>query len=293
MLSTNDYKLAALNLMRPFRVLADSQAPPVGAAAARRAEKKAQKKANKDRISLKASEERIRLAKIQEDEKYFASLRLAREKALEKALMEERNKHLQALVPSRLDFKQCWQGWKITSMSAGERIAIMTAKSYYDLNTILQEQARIECEKANDPFYSDRANPFYSGKTNPFYIGITNLLPGVYTPARNHNDWHLEGQRRASRIASVYDEYIKVMDQKAKSIDKVSDPILVKIVKILNSVGKDAWPFTLALSPVHQIRTTYFQEDPIFKQIAQAFGDEISLYLDNLENIQKVYNREY
>ncbi len=44
MLSTNDYKLAALNLMGTFRVLADSQAPPVGAAAARRAEKKAQKK---------------------------------------------------------------------------------------------------------------------------------------------------------------------------------------------------------------------------------------------------------
>jgi hypothetical protein len=279
MLNTN--KLAAPHIMTTFTESAATRtkSPPIGAATARKAEKKAQKKSTKIAISQEAKKEQMRLEQIQKENEYINAL-----KQKQAALIIERNKQLQTLpsTPStlRVDFKQCWEGWKIRWISSGERLAIMTAKSYDDLVIILQEQARSECE--NVPITNIK----------PFYIDMTNWLPGVVTPARYHNDWLLEGQMRAGRIASVYNEYIKVMNQDTKSIDKVSDHILVKMVKILNSVGKDAWPFTLALSPV-KIRTTYWQQDPIFKQIAHAFGDEMYLYLDNLEKIQKEYTIQY
>lgn len=274
----NTNKLAAFHLMTTFpeSAVTNTRPPPVGAAAARKAEKKAQKKSTKIAISQEAKKEQMRLEQIQKEEAYINELRQR-----QAALIEERNKQRQAPpttppTAQRMDFKQHWQRWVSGRTSDVERLAIMKAGSYDDLVVILQQQARSECEK----------------EPNTFYIGITNWIPGVITPARYHNDWRLEGQMRAGRINSFYFEYRAIMNQDTKSIDTVSDPMLVKIGTILNTVGKDAWPYTLALSPVN-IRTTYWQQDPIFKQIAHAFGDEISLYLDNLEKIQKEYTRQY
>jgi len=271
MFNTNKLAESAVTNTRP---------PPVGAAAARKAEKKAQKKSTKIAISQEAKKEQMMLEQIHKEEAYINALRQR-----QAALIEERNKQRQAPpttppTAQRMDFKQHWQRWKSGWTSEVERLAIMKAGSYDDLLLILQQQARSECEKESIT------------NIKPFYIGITNWIPGVITPARYHNDWRLEGQMRAGRINSFYFEYRTIMNQDTKTIATVSDPMLVKIGTILNTVGKDAWPYTLALSPVN-IRTTYWQQDPIFKQIAQAFGDEISLYLDNLEKIQKEYTRQY
>ena len=58
--------------------------------------------------------------------------------------------------------------------------------------------------------------------------------------------------------------------------------------KALNECGGDAWPFTLALLPV-KIRSEAWQQHPAFKRIAEAFASDISVYLENLEAIQKAY----
>jgi len=189
-----------------------------------------------------------------------------------------------------MDYKQYWQGWERQWMPAEQRAAIMKARSYYDLNQILGEQAQRECETSD----------------KPFYLGATSWAPGPVTPAHSHGDYMLEGQMRATKIHTTYFAYEKMIDRGSRDVSKVTDPALVRIVTVLNSLGGEVWSFTLALKPA-DIRSEQWQQHPVYKGIAAAFGSEgddssdssssdsssstvtISTYLDNLESIQKVY----
>ena len=173
-----------------------------------------------------------------------------------------------------MDIKQYWQGWEKYWLSSDNQTAIMGASSYRRLNEILQEQAKREC----------------LGGKNPFFIGSTWWSPGLngYKEAHYHDNYMAEGEMRATRIHTAYFAYEHVMQQGSRSLEKLSDPTLVEIATILNSLGGDAWPFTLALSPSN-IRSVLWQEHPAFKRIAGAFVTDLSVYLDNLENLQKAY----
>ena len=173
-----------------------------------------------------------------------------------------------------MDIKQYWQGWEKYWLSSDNQTAIMGASSYRRLNEILQEQAKREC----------------LGGKKPFFIGSTWWSPGLngYKEAHYHDNYMAEGEMRATRIHTAYFAYEHVMQQGSRSLEKLSDPTLVEIATILNSLGGDAWPFTLALSPSN-IRSVLWQEHPAFKRIAGAFVTDLSVYLDNLENLQKAY----
>jgi hypothetical protein len=75
-----------------------------------------------------------------------------------------------------------------------------------------------------------------------------------------------------------------------RPVEKVTDPVLVQIVTTLNGVGDEAWPFTLALAPA-ALRSEAWATHPVYKRIAEAFAGSVSMsvYLDNLEQIQKAY----
>jgi len=150
----------------------------------------------------------------------------------------------------------------------------MEAGSYRGLNKILQEQARREC----------------LGGKKPFFIGSTWWSPGLngYKEGHYHDNYMLEGEMRATRIHTAYFAYESVMQQGPRSLEKLSDPTLIEIATILNSLGGDAWPFTLTLSPAN-IRSPLWQEHPAFKRIAGTFVTDLSVYLDNLEKLQRAY----
>jgi len=172
-----------------------------------------------------------------------------------------------------MDYKLHWQGWSKQWMSAEHAAAIMKAGSYAGLNAILREEARRECE---------------NGK--PFYLGVTSWSPGHVVPAHSHCDYMLEGQMRATRIHTTYFAYEKMAAKGHRLAEKVTDPVLVQIVTTLNGVGDEAWPFTLALAPA-ALRSDAWATHPVYKRIAEAFAGSVSMsvYLDNLEVIQKAY----
>jgi hypothetical protein len=93
---------------------------------------------------------------------------------------------------------------------------------------------------------------------------------------------------RATRIHSTYFAYEKMAAKGHRPIEKVTDPVLVRIVTTLNAIGDEAWPFTLALAPA-ALRSGVWVTHPVYKQITKAFVGDISVYLDNLEQIQKTY----
>ena len=182
-----------------------------------------------------------------------------------------------------MDFKKNWQGWERKPGETPwdkpyiwpeERTAIIYAGSYRRLNELLQEAARKECV----------------GGKKPFYIGSTWWSPGLagYKEAHYHDDYMLEGQMRATKIHATYFAYERTMEEGPRSLKNVADPVLESIVRKLNECGGDAWPFTLALLPV-KIRSEAWQQHPAFKRIAEAFASDISVYLENLEAIQKAY----
>jgi hypothetical protein len=173
-----------------------------------------------------------------------------------------------------MDLKQHWKGWEKQWLSSDNQAAIMEAGSYRRLNEILQEQARREC----------------LGGKKPFFIGSTWWSPGLngYKEGHYHDNYMVEGQMRATRIHTAYFAYERVMQEGPRSLEKLSDPTLIEIATILNSLGGDTWPFTLALEPA-KIRSGAWQEHPAFKRIAGAFVTDLSLYLDNLEKLQRAY----
>jgi len=173
-----------------------------------------------------------------------------------------------------MDIKHHWQGWEKHWLSSDNQKAIMEAGSYRGLNKILEEQAKRECV----------------GGKKPFFVGSTWWSPGLngYKQAHYHDNYILEGEMRATRIHNAYFEYERVMQPGPRSLEKLRDPTLIEIATILNSLGGDAWPFTLALSPSN-IRSVVWQQHPAFKRIAGTFVTDLSVYLDNLEKLQKAY----
>jgi len=166
-----------------------------------------------------------------------------------------------------MDLKQNWIGWQKYYVAFHERQAIIQSNSYRDLNAILQEHARKQC----------------AGSDKPFHMPSTYW--GSYVPAHAHSDYMLEGQMRASAIHSIYFAFERAFAADLRSTDKVTDPALLQIVTLLNSVP-DAWPHTLARSPAT------IRNNPLPKVLADALTAadlSLTVYLDNLEALQKAY----
>ena len=169
-----------------------------------------------------------------------------------------------------MDLKQNWIGWQKQYMPHHERQAIMRSNSYRDLNALLQEHARTQV-KAGTRFH------------------MPSTYWGSYKPAHDHTDYMLEGQMRASAIHTTYFAFERAFTKGPRPTDKVTDPTLVKVVTILNTLS-DAWAFTLALSP-DTIRSPT-QNHPALTTISDvltAADLPLSAYLDNLEALQQAY----
>jgi len=169
-----------------------------------------------------------------------------------------------------MDLKQNWIGWQKYYIAFHERQAIMRSNSYRDLNALLQDHARKQLESGTR-----------------FHMPST--FWGAYVPAHTLSDYMLEGQMRASAIHSIYFAFERAFAAGPRPTDKVTDPTLAQLVTHLNSV-RDAWAFTLALSP-DTIRS-HDQNHPAFVAIKTALtAADLSLtaYMDNLEALQKAY----
>jgi hypothetical protein len=172
---------------------------------------------------------------------------------------------------TQMEIKQYWQGWNDYYLTKEERNAIMYAGSYRNLTEYFQESARKECLPG----------------TNPFFLNTTWWSAGLggYKGPTHHNDYMLEGKMRASKIHTAYFAYEKAMKKGPRNHPTTRNPVVDRIWEILNRLD-EAWPFTLALKP-SMIRSKEWQQHPTFKQITQAFQQDISVYLDNLESIQQ------
>jgi len=165
-----------------------------------------------------------------------------------------------------MDLKENWVGWSKYYVAPHERQAIIQSNSYRDLNAILQAHARKQLDS-----------------------GVRFHMPetywGVYVPAHQHDDYMLEGQRRATAIYSIYFAFERVFSTDPRSTDKVTDPVLLQIVTLLNSVP-DAWPHTLALSP------NTIRNNPVSTALIDALTAAdlpLAAYMDNLEALQTAY----
>jgi hypothetical protein len=166
-----------------------------------------------------------------------------------------------------MDLKQDWIGWSKYYIAHHEKQAIIRSNSYRDLNAILQAHARKEL---------DSGTRFHMPST----------YWGSYVAAHEYSDYMLAGQMRASAISGIYFAFERAFNEGPRSTASVTDPTLVKVVTVLNSVP-EAWAFTLALSPV-RIRSQVQK----FKALTDALaGADLvhAVYLDNLETLQTAY----